>query len=302
MSYEDDTFDENDFYGTSAPIEDEVTDDAPEPDEAGHGEVTDEEATEATDEVTEEAEPTPDNYFDPTEHGDKLVKLKVDGEEVEIPLKDALAGTMMRQDYTRKTQEVAFWKQVDQAMRADPQATLEYLAKNYGVATAQAAVAQQQDDDDDDWGNVDPRVAALQQELAELKQVVLPMKQAASVKDAEAELVKTVEGLTQKYGDDFNAHDVITEAINRGIRDPSQLETVFRDMTYDTVRARAAAQTTLSTTKAEADAAKRAAAAQAAAVVSSGGGASKAAAASATPARQPRTPREAVLMAMAEQH
>ena len=49
----------------------------------------------------------PREYFAWNEYADKPVKLTVDGEEIEVPLAEALNGYQRQADYTRKTQELA---------------------------------------------------------------------------------------------------------------------------------------------------------------------------------------------------
>lgn len=46
-------------------------------------------------------------YLDIDEYGDHLVKLKVDGEDRELPFKSVRDGLMMQQAFTRRTQELA---------------------------------------------------------------------------------------------------------------------------------------------------------------------------------------------------
>lgn len=59
------------------------------------------------DEMTEVTAETPEQeqeLFDYTEISDKFVKLQVDGQDVVVPVKEALAGYQRQADYTRKTQ------------------------------------------------------------------------------------------------------------------------------------------------------------------------------------------------------
>lgn len=78
-----------------------------------------------TEEVQEEPEEKPLQTFESTE---ALVKVKINGEEKEIPLAEAIAGYQRQQDYTAKTQELAQEKariqqersQVEQYLSAVP--------------------------------------------------------------------------------------------------------------------------------------------------------------------------------------
>lgn len=248
---DDDIFDDSDFY-TAPEVEEEpeapevsddegldlepdVTDEAPVSTDDGQGEVTDEVPAEG-------ADPQRD-YLDLSQFADKYVRLTVNGQEVDVPVAELPNQAMMHADYTRKTQELAeqrrqveFWQQVDQAMKVDPQATLDYLAKTHGVQVAQAA--QQRVDDTDDWGLDD---GGSNPELDKFRQELSPVIDFVEQQRAAAYLEQVVQGLSQKYGDDFNAQEVAREAANRGIYDPSMLEAVYRDMAFEKYRAQAAA-------------------------------------------------------------
>ena len=58
-------------------------------------------------EVQAETPELEQELFDYTEIADKVIKLQVDGEEVVVPVKEALAGYQRQADYTRKTQELS---------------------------------------------------------------------------------------------------------------------------------------------------------------------------------------------------
>ena len=83
------------------------------------------------------------DFFDYTEVGDKYVKLQVDGEEVSVPVKEALAGYQRQADYTRKTQElseqrkqVQFAATLAESLQNDPAGTLQALQQHYGINTS----------------------------------------------------------------------------------------------------------------------------------------------------------------------
>ena len=76
---------------------------------------------------------------------DHHVVVKVDGEDVRVPLSEAVAGYSRQADYTRKTQELAQQKQslqwasaVAQALENDPNRTIELLQTHYGLSKDQA--------------------------------------------------------------------------------------------------------------------------------------------------------------------
>jgi type II secretory pathway component PulF len=74
------------------------------------------------------------------EFGEKYVSVQVNGEEVQVPLKEALSGYQRQADYTRKTQElseqkrqVQFGAALQEALQNDPMGTLELLSQHYGI-------------------------------------------------------------------------------------------------------------------------------------------------------------------------
>mgnify|MGYP003660765602 CR=1 FL=1 len=50
--------------------------------------------------ATESSAPSYD-YINPDDFGDKYVKVKVDGAELDVPIKEALSGYQRQADYTR---------------------------------------------------------------------------------------------------------------------------------------------------------------------------------------------------------
>lgn len=79
-------------------------------------------------------------YLDPEQYGSHLVKVKVAGEDVELPFSEALQSVMMQQDYTRKTQELAEERRKLQqadalvaALEGNPVETLKQLAQIYDL-------------------------------------------------------------------------------------------------------------------------------------------------------------------------
>lgn len=97
-----------------------------------------------------------------------VVLIKVDGEEQEITLGEAIKGYQRQADYTRKTQEASqkvreaeSALQLERALRANPQATLQVLSEHYGVRLASEDTGFEIED-------VDPRMVQMQGRLDEL--------------------------------------------------------------------------------------------------------------------------------------
>jgi hypothetical protein len=102
-------------------------------------EETEEEASEESDEDSDEDSEEPE--ADPT------YTVKVDGEEIEVPLKEALAGYSRTQDYTRKTQKLAEERKAHEAETAAVRAERKTYADQLGkLETALKEIAPEEPD------------------------------------------------------------------------------------------------------------------------------------------------------------
>ena len=156
------------------------------------------------------------------EFGDKYVSVTVAGEEVRVPLKEALSGYQRQADYTRKTQElseqrrqVQFGAALQEALQNDPQGTLALLSQHYGTA-------QTPSEEEDLYA--DP----VEKQYKQLEQRVQAFEKAKAMD----ELEKTVQNLQNRYGSDFDANEVISKALILG---SSDLEAVYKTIAFDKV-------------------------------------------------------------------
>jgi hypothetical protein len=179
-------------------------------------------------EVQAETPEQEQELFDYTEIADKVIKLQVDGEDVVVPVKEALAGYQRQADYTRKTQElseqrkqVQYASALQEALQSDPAATLQLLNQQYGVAT------QPQEDE---W--MDPA----EQQLRQLEQRIAAFEQSKAMD----ELTRTIDTLQSKYGEDFDTDEVVAKALATGSTD---LEAIFKQITFDKVYSKASEAT-----------------------------------------------------------
>ena len=179
--------------------------------------------------VVEATEEVP--YFNADEYANYRVKLPVAGEEVEVPLSEALAGYQRQADYTRKTQELAeqrkevqFAAAIQQALENDPVATIQLLTEHYGVNN------QAMSDDDDLF--VDPA----ERQLRELESRVRSFEEAQAMQ----ELERNINTLQQKYGEDFDPNEVVAQALATGNDD---LEAVYKMIAFDRLVAKQQAST-----------------------------------------------------------
>jgi hypothetical protein len=167
------------------------------------------------------------DFFDYTDVADKVVKIQVNGEEVTVPLQEALAGYQRQADYTRKTQElseqrkqVEFAATLAQSLQEDPAGTLQALQQHYGVGTAQPIV------EEDEW--LDPA----EKQMRQLEQRIAAFEQSKAMD----ELTRTIDKLQGKYGEDFNPDEVVAKAIATGMTD---LEAVFKQVAFDKIYSKA---------------------------------------------------------------
>jgi hypothetical protein len=116
--------------------------------------------------IVDETDTPVDTSFDWTAHKDDLVTVKVRGEDVSIPLGEALNGYLRHDDYTRKTQEISGQRkmveaaqQMREALESDPQGTIAALAAAYKVNLAPES------DVDDPYQTDDPELAPVMKAL-----------------------------------------------------------------------------------------------------------------------------------------
>ena len=156
------------------------------------------------------------------EFGDKYVSVTIDGEELRVPLKEALSGYQRQADYTRKTQElseqrrnVQFGAALQEALQNDPQGTLALLSQHYGVEqTPSEEEDLYQDPMEKQYKSLEKRIQAFEQQKAM------------------DELERTVQKLQNRYGEDFDANEVVSKALAIGSTD---LESVYKQIAFDRV-------------------------------------------------------------------
>ena len=162
------------------------------------------------------------DYFTWDEYADRPVKLNIAGEEIDVPLKEALAGYQRQADYTRKTQElseqrkqVQFGTALQEALQNDPKSTLGLLKQHYGLEEQQSS---------EDELLLDP----VEKQYRQLESRMKAFEQEKAMR----ELEKTVESLSRKYGDAFDADEVIAKALATG---NSNLEAVYKQTAFDRI-------------------------------------------------------------------
>lgn len=160
------------------------------------------------------------------EYSDYRIPVKLDGEELQVPLSEAIAGYQRQADYTRKTQELAEQRQALQfaatlqsALENDPAATLELLSRHYGISKAQAAeMIADAEDSFEDLDPVDRKMRELDQRIAQFEEY-----------QSQQEIEREISRLKTKY-EDFDTNEVVNAALRANTTD---LEAVYKQIAFD---------------------------------------------------------------------
>ncbi len=205
------------------------------------------------------------------------VKVKVDGEEISVPLSEALQGYQRQAAFTRHSQELAEQRRqhddalrLHEAMQHNPGLTIQVLASRAGMSVEQylgltpqqqaQAQAEAQEPEYDD---------PLERELAHERRAREALEQRFAQREADEQLGRAVHGLQQQYGlNDEQVRAVVGQTMNMGLG-IDHLPMVYQAMAF---QAQHAAQQETVAQQQAAEAQRQAAAAQAAAVVGNGTG------------------------------
>lgn len=222
-------------------------------------------------------EPTYDYLEVDDDLAQKYVKIKVDGEELSVPLNEALQGYSRESAATKRFQEAAeLRKQADEALRlqqalqADPGLTVQILARQAGVSVEEflgMTPAQQKaavEDADDEY--LDP----LERQIMEERQARMALEQRLEQREADERLARAVDGLKQQYNaSDEQVRAVVGQAMQMGLGIEA-FPMIYQAMAYQATQQ----ATTQYTVEQEAERQRRQQAARkAASVVGTGSGA-----------------------------
>ena len=213
------------------------------------------------------------------QHGDVQVPLQVNGETVMRPLKDLPNNAMMREDYSRKTAELAQQKSaaewaydVQAAFQRDPVATIQAFQKAYAVEAPQEQPVQSDPYEDYDpdvaavMRKMDEQNAALRSELDSVKQFQETSQEREFRQGIEAELAQT---LSQFEG--VSEMDVLAFATENKMRLPMAAEILWNRQQNESKVASEAAKAKAKELSAERAGAKRKAGKEAVAATPKGG-------------------------------
>lgn len=165
------------------------------------------------------------------EYGDHMVTVKIDGEDVEMTLKEALSAGMRQADYTRKTQALAAERErlaqvakLAEWLEKDPVGTIRELQKAVGVDAANALIEEAEE--------LDPEEARLRRLEAIADQQESRARSEAIVQEATAAV--TAAGLPADA-----AADLLQFALENQIMDLSKAARFFKAEHAETLKAQA---------------------------------------------------------------
>ena len=195
----------------------------------------------------------PKEYLPVDDYADRYVRVKVDGEELEVPLKEALQGYSRTADYTRKTQDLAAQREqseyalaVQRALQAQPEETLRLLSRQYGIPWEPASQSPPQQpweqpsyDDGDDNPYMDP----IERRLVQQQQAIDALAQRDAQRAADQQLQLAIGGLQRKFQlDDTTVREVVGVALQNRMG-PEAFEMIYKNLAFDRAQqARAAAE------------------------------------------------------------
>jgi hypothetical protein len=228
-----------------------------------------------------EAPPTPaePDYLDIDDSiANRHVRVKVDGEEISVPLSEALQGYQRQAAFTRHSQQLAEQRReaedalrLHQAMQQNPGLTIQVLASRAGMSIEQylglsqqeRAAADAQTDELDQYD--DP----LEREIVMERRAREALEHRFAQREADEQLGRAVHGLQQQYGlNDEQIRAVVGQTMHMGLG-IEMLPMVYQAMAF---QAQQAAQYEHQAQQQQTEAQRQAAAAQAAAVVGNGTG------------------------------
>jgi hypothetical protein len=209
-------------------------------------------------------QPPARQYVEVDDPDQRYVRVKVDGEDVEVPFSEAVRGYSREADYTRKAQLVAQQRQeaelglrIQQALAADPQATIRLLTERYA---AQNPAPQPEPEFDD----------PLERQLYEERQARQSLEERINQREADEQLRATVGDLKSQFGatdEDIRTAVQLAYQNNLGIE---ALPMVYKTMAFDRIQANVKAYQAQQAAKAAEDARRTSAKQSAGQLVSNG--------------------------------
>jgi hypothetical protein len=178
-------------------------------------------------------------YVEVDDPDNRYVRVKIHGEDVEVPFSEAVRGYSREADYTRKAQEVAqqrqeaeFGLRLQQALQSNPEMTLQILAQQYGLSLAQAQEMVDEQESEDEYG--DP----LEREIIYERQARLALEDRVSQREADEQLYSAVAGLRNQFNlNDEDLTAVVGTAYQMGLG-VDAFPMIYKTMQFDRIDAR----------------------------------------------------------------
>lgn len=220
---------------------------SPASDPAAVGQVDDGQTTD------QQPEPEYRNYLEVDDDlAGRYVRVKVDGEDQEVPLREALSGYSRTADYTRKTQELAQQRQqadyaltIQRALQAQPEETLRLLARQYGIQFEQSPPRPEpwEQPSYDDGSETNPYADPLEQRLNQQQRMIEQMMSQNAQRQADETLRAAIGGLQRRYQlDDATVREVVSTALQSRMG-PESFDMIYKNIAFDRAeKARAQAQ------------------------------------------------------------
>lgn len=254
--------------------------------------------SETIEQIGEQVDQPERQYVEIDDPDNRFVRVRVAGEDIEVPFSEAVRGYSREADYTRKAQQLAQERQqveyglnLQRALESNPEMTLRILQERYGVGMP-GSVPQQAPVEDE---YTDP----YERMLAEERAARLALEERLNQRETDERLNATIAGLRQQYNaSDEDIQEVVNVAYQLGAN-VDQLPYLYKAMTFDKINARVQAAR-LTEQQREAETQRRQAAASAASQVVAQGTTGSNGLTSQVPADGPMTIRQAVEAALAE--
>lgn len=204
------------------------------------------------------------------------VRVKVDGEEISVPLSEALQGYQRQAAFTRHSQQLAEQRReaedalrLHQAMQVNPGLTMQVLASRAGMSVQEYLGLTQQERAVADAESEPEFDDPLEREIYVERKAREALEQRIAQRDADDQLRGAVYGLQQQYGlNEDQVRAVVGQTMQMGLG-IEMLPMVYQAMAF---QANQQAQAQHASQQQQTEAQRQAAAAQAAAVVGNGTG------------------------------
>ena len=216
-----------------------------------------------------EQEAPPRQYVEVDDPDNRFVRVKIDGEDHEVPFSEAVRGYSRTEDYTRKTQEAARMREeaqaglrIQQALDANPALTLQILAEQYGQQIGYQAPPPQEEEQQ----YADPLEKALNEE----RQARQALEYRITAREADQALNEAIGGLRGTYqASDDDVREVVGVAYRLGLGIEA-LPMIYESMAFQKINARVQAMHAQERQKQAEEARRTAAKTTAGQVISSG--------------------------------